>query len=87
MQCDYPLFDTDDVLKPLTGTSVNIQTTVNSEKVDGLNENDMRENIIIIPDFEKIGPVGPAKHKINLVSPNMLVWFIVLLSICEDRSA
>ena len=29
----------------------------------------MRENIIIIPDFENIGSVGPAKHKINLVSP------------------
>ena len=36
------------------------------------NENDMRENIIIIPDFENIGSVGPAKHKINLVSPNVI---------------
>ena len=29
----------------------------------------MRENIIIILDFENIGSVGPAKYKINLVSP------------------
>ena len=32
----------------------------------------MRENIVIIPDFENIGSVGPANHKINLVSPNII---------------
>ena len=58
---------------------MNTQTTVNSEKVDSLNENDMRENIIIIPDFEKIGLVGPTKRKFNLVSPNESMFISVSL--------
>ena len=55
---------------------MNTQTIVNSEKVDRSNENDMRENIII-PDFENIGSVGPAKHKMNLVSPKCTVELIL----------
>ena len=44
----------------------------------------MRENIIIIPDFENIVSVVPAKHKINLVSPYVnrkqiyIVWMVYL---------
>ena len=36
----------------------------------------MRKNISTIPDFENIWSVGPAKHKINLVSSyNTLTFF------------